>query len=179
MAGSISVTEATKLLTDSGTISAHSARQLSTVDRPISVAAVRRGFDDPVMGCFVVDASPSMKPFIDAVIKGQQLMINTLRASAKCRKGALYVGQWLFSGDTKILNPFSALKQAGSDAVVLLDRNRYRPQDGDGTALYATVFHVLQDMTANIAFALGQNIRTTFTIGLITDGEDNRGGVNP
>ncbi|HWD41738.1 MAG TPA: vWA domain-containing protein [Fimbriimonas sp.] len=140
---------------------------------------MRRGFEDPVMSCFLIDASPSMEPYTDAVIAGQRLAIDTLRGSAKCRKGALYVGQWLFSGEITLLNKFLLLEKSGSDAVPVLDPSSYRPQDGNGTALYATVLHVLQDMAANMAYALGQNIRTTFTIGLITDGEDNCGGASP
>ncbi|PIT04465.1 hypothetical protein TSA1_29685 [Bradyrhizobium nitroreducens] len=179
MSSQVSVSEATKTLVSSGTITTQAAVQLSQRNRTISVADIRAGFEDPTLGCFIVDASPSMEPYIDDVIAGQRQMIDILRASAKCRMGALYVGQWLFSNETTLLNPFSVLAQTGNDAVALLDKTRYRPQDGDGTALYATVFHVLQDMAANIAFALEQNIRTTFTLGLITDGEDNQGGAKP
>jgi hypothetical protein len=89
------------------------------------------------------------------------------------------MGQWLFSAGPTLLNPFTALNQNSNDAVILLDENSYRPQDGDGTALYTTVFQVLQDMAANIAYSISQHIRTTFTIGVITDGEDNRSDVRP
>jgi Mg-chelatase subunit ChlD len=34
-------------------------------------------------------------------------------------------------------------------------------------------------MAANIANAQQQNVKSNFTIGVITDGEDNQGGVDP
>jgi Mg-chelatase subunit ChlD len=61
----------------------------------------------------------------------------------------------------------------------LLDRQKYNPDAGDGTALYDSVFHVLQHMAVNIAHAYGQNLSTTFTIAVITDGEDNRSSIQP
>jgi hypothetical protein len=173
------VSQATQSLVTSGNMTPRVAAQLTQNDRSVRTADFARGFEDPVMSCFLIDASPSMEPYADAVIQGQQLMIKTLRGSAKCRKDALYVAQWLFSSNITMLDPFSILEKSANDSVSALDNKRYRPQDGDGTALYATVLHVLQDMAANIAYALGQNIRTTFTIGLITDGEDNRGGAQP
>jgi hypothetical protein len=173
------VSEATKQLLESGDISAEVASQLSRSDREIVVAGIKTRFEDPAMACFLIDASPSMEPYVDAVVEGQRLMVNTLRQSAKCRKGALYIGQWLFSGTSSLLNPFRPLSQGAADEVALLDQVNYRPQDGNGTALYQTVFHVLQDMTANIAYSLSQMVRASFTIGVITDGEDNRGGVYP
>jgi hypothetical protein len=179
MTSRLTVSEATKTLVSSGGISTGAASHLSKSDRTVAVADIKSGFEDPTLGCFVMDASPSMEPYTNDVIQGQRQMIDILRGSAKCRLGALYVGQWLFSTNVTVLNPFSPLAQNGGDSVTLLDKKHYRPQDGNGTALYATVFHVLQDMAANIAYALGQNIRTTFTIGLITDGEDNQGGAQP
>lgn len=175
----IALSQAASTLTAHGTLSQTVASQLSQGDRSIRVADVRRGFEDPVMACFVIDASPSMKPFRDAVIEAQHEMIEILRGSAKCRKNALYVAQWLFSNDATLLNPFQLLNSTGSDSVARLDTSSYRPEDGNGTALYITVFQVLQDMAANIAYALNNNIRSTFTIGLITDGEDNKGKVPP
>ena len=173
------VSQATTSLVNTGNMSRQVASQLMQTDRSVNVAELRRGFEDPVMSCFLIDASPSMAPYADAVIQGQNVMLSSLRGSAKCRKNALYVAQWLFSGDIKILNPFSPLQKAGPDSVAVLDATNYRPENGDGTALYATVLHVLQDMAANIAYAFGQNIRTTFTVGLITDGDDTRGGAQP
>ena len=173
------VSESVVAMVKAGTVSQRVASQLSQADRSVSVAAVKRGFEDPVMSCLVIDASPSMEPYRAEVIRGQHVAVSTLRGSTKCRKNALYMGQWLFSGTPTLLNPFTALNQNGGDSVVLLDQNRYRPEDGNGTALYTTVFQVLQDMAANIAYSISQHIRTTFTIGVITDGEDNRSDVRP
>jgi hypothetical protein len=179
MPNNVPVSQATTSLVKAGNMSQRVASQLVQTDRSVRVADLKRGFEDPVMSCFLIDASPSMDPYTEAVIQGQRTMVSTLRGSAKCRKDALYVAQWLFSSDIRLLNPFTLLDRSGTDAVAILDKQQYRPQDGNGTAVYATVFHVLQDMAANIAYALGQSIRTTFTIGLITDGEDNQGGAQP
>lgn len=173
------VSQAAQSLVASGSMSQQVATQLAQTDRQIPVTEIRRGFEDPVFSCFVIDASPSMQPFADAVIKGQQRAIDTLRGSAKCKKGALYVGQWTFSSDMNLLNSFSLLDRSKNDGVVLLDNVKYQPETGDGTALYNTVFHVLQHMAVNIAHAYGQNLRTTFSIAVITDGEDNRSDVAP
>lgn len=177
MPHSVSVSDATDQLLADGAISREAAGHLGT-GRTITVPEMKRGFEDVVMSCFLIDASPSMTPFVDAVVQGQHAALEALRGSAKCRKAALYVGQWLFSSDVKLLNPFTLLEKGGNDSVLLLGPNSYRPQDGDGTALYATVLHVLQDMAANMAYALSQHIRTTFTMALITDGEDNCGGAS-
>jgi len=173
------VSQAAEQMAKAGTVSQIVASQLSQADRSVKVADVKRGFEDPQMSCFVIDASPSMDPYRDAVIQGQQVMVNTLRGSSKCRKNALYVGQWLFSGTPALLNPFTTLNANGGDTVTLLDSKNYRPEDGNGTAIYDTVFQVLQDMAANIAYSTSQAIRTTFTIGVITDGDDNRSNIQP
>jgi hypothetical protein len=173
------VSQATKSLVATGNMSPQIASQLTQADRSIQVAEVKRGFEDPIFSCFVIDASPSMEPFTNAVIQGQQRAIETLRGSAKCRKNALYVGQWLFSSDITLLNSFALLDRSKNDGVSILDSQRYQPQKGDGTALYNTVFHVLQHMAVNIAHAYGQNVRTTFSIAVITDGEDNRSDIQP
>jgi hypothetical protein len=174
-----SISVATQSLVTSGNMSQSVASQLAQTDHAIQVADVKRGFEDPIFSCFIIDASPSMEPFCDAVLQGQHRAIQTLRGSAKCKKGALYVGQWLFSTDVTLLNSFALLDRAGSDSVRILDRQQYQPEIGDGTALYNTIFHVLQHMAVNIAHAYNQNLRTTFSVAVITDGEDNRSDIKP
>jgi hypothetical protein len=179
VAKGILVSEATKVLSDFGELSPESVRFLSQHDHEIPVTPVAGRNEEPAMACFVIDASPSMKPYTADVIAGQHILLDALRKSAKCRKDALYIGQWLFSGSYTLLNPLEPLSREGLDKIVPLDVQNYRPQDGDGTALHATVYEVLQSMVANIAFALGQNIITTFSITIITDGENNRPGADP
>jgi len=174
-----SVSQAAEAMARTGQVSQIVASKLTQSDRSVQVAEVKRGFDDPVMSCFVIDASPSMAPFRNDVIQAQHVMVNTLRGSAKAINNALYVAQWLFSGTATILNPFTILNPTGTDSVTLLDTANYKPDDGDGTALYTTVFQVLQDMAANIAYSYARNIRATFTIGVITDGDDNKPGALP
>ena len=174
---SISVSQAGQSLAASGNLSKPVAQLLATDDRPVQLANITRGFDDPVMSCFLIDASGSMTDYRNAVIQGQNMMLDTLRGSSKCRKKALYVAQYLFSTDSRPLNPFVQLDSGKNDPVVVLNSGNYSPSGG--TALYTTVYQVLQDMAANIAYALGQQIKATFTLGVITDGEDTEGGVDP
>ncbi len=173
------VSQAAAALAKPGILSQQVASQLSQTDRTLNVAEIKRGFDDPVASCFIIDASPSMYEYRDAVVQGQQVMVDTLRGSAKCRKNALYVGQYLFSSSPTLLHPFTILNPNAGDAVTILDAKRYRPEEGDGTALYETVFQVLQDMAGTLAYSFSNAIRTTFTIAVITDGEDNRSKVRP
>ena len=177
---SVSVAQAAQELADDGILSSDVSARLAENDHSVSVPEVRhQGFVDPQLSCFVIDASPSMSPHTDAVIAGQRTLIDTLRGSSICRKGQLYVGQWLFSSTIQLLNPLTTLAEQPGDAVPLLDRSTYRPQDGHRTALYEAVFQVLQNVAANIAHGVKQGVRSSFTIGLITDGLDTEGGTDP
>jgi hypothetical protein len=69
------------------------------------------------------------------------------------------------------------LNSKGKDSVSLLNQNSYKP-DGR-TALYKTVFQVLQEIAANIVYSYSKAISATFTIAIITDGEDTEKGVDP
>ena len=115
----------------------------------------------------------------DAVIEGQRIILDAWRGGSNCRKNALYVAQYLFSKEAQILNPFSQLAVNKNDNVVELDKSNYDPESGNGTALYQTVYQLLQDMAANIAFALNKQIKTKFTMTLMTDGDDTEGGTAP
>jgi len=138
---------------------------------------ILRGFEDPVMSCFVIDASPSMNPYTDAVIEGQQLMIKTLRGSAKCRKDALSVAQWLFSSDITLLNtgggyrwrggkiafkiPIRLRNRQRSKEMCALNRSIYKPVSGHANrtnnrrirALFAALF--LMELLLSISGAWG------------------------
>jgi hypothetical protein len=120
-----------------------------------------------------------MARYRDAVIQGQGIILDAWRGSSKCRKNVLYVAQYLFSRDSQLLNPFSLLDAGKKDQVAVLGTGNYDPNAGDGPALHQTVYQVLQDMAANIAYALSQRIKTTFTLTVISDGEDNIGGADP
>lgn len=174
---SVTVSQAAQSLAATGNMSKPVAQALANSDRAVQVANITRGFDDPVMSCFLIDASGSMADYRDAVIQGQNVMLDTLRSSSKCRKKALYVAQYSFAKDSTLLNPFVLLDASKSDSVVVLGSGNYAPTGG--TALHATVYEALQNMAANIAYALSQKIKATFTLGVITDGEDTEGGATP
>ncbi|MEK8021490.1 MAG: vWA domain-containing protein [Candidatus Parabeggiatoa sp.] len=136
-------------------------------------------FVDPVFACFVIDASPSMSPYRMDVIQSHPVMLDVLRESAKCKNDALYVIQYLFSGTSKQLHPFEKLDVQKKDAVVLLNQKNYDTNQGSGTALYDTVFELLQEMNATIEVCYDDGIPSTFSIGVITDGDDNVSKVKP
>lgn len=175
---SIKISDATNSLVKDGTISQTAANALTNQSRNVLVADVSMLYDDPVFSCFLFDESGSMKPYQQNVIDGQSEMIQILRNSHKCKKGALYVVQYLFADSVKVLNPFAILSPNGSDNVVVMNKGNYYNPDGY-TALYKSLFYLLQDMAANIANAQNNNVKSTFTIGVITDGEDNQGGIQP
>ena len=173
----MTVSQAATALAKQNVLSQHAASLLSQADRDVLVPNVENLMDDPVMSCLVMDASGSMSPYADAVIEGQGIAITTLRGSAKCRDNALFVSQYLFSDTPMRLHYYTPLSRNGSDEVVLLDTKNYSP---DGyTALYTTIFQVLQDMVATADYSLKKKVRTTFTVAVITDGEDNRSKVKP
>jgi Mg-chelatase subunit ChlD len=169
--------QAATQIAKAGVVSQHVASILSQNDRTVACAQRKPGLEDHRMSCFIIDASGSMKDCRDAVIQEQQKTITTLRNSSKCRRNALFIGQWLFSDTSTKLNPYTPLSTGGGDGVVLLDQSRYNPNGG--TALYKTVFQVLQEIAANIAYSLSKAFSTTFTIAVVTDGDDTEGGADP
>lgn len=174
----ISINEASKALVKQGTISQSVGASLESQPRSVEVADVSMLYDDPVFSCFLIDESGSMDPYKQSVIDGQDEMIKLLRSSHKCKKGALFVVQYLFSDSVEVLHPFTKLSSCDVDDVVLLKSGKHYNPDGY-TALYKSLFYLLQDMAANIANANNNNVMSTFTIGVITDGQDNQGGIQP
>ena len=175
----INTASASRTLLQQGSLSASAASALgATAARNVSVPNLNKVTTDPDFACFLIDASGSMEPYTQEVIDGQALMIDWLRESEKCQRGALFVVQYLFAEKPVLLNPFTELSASGNDDVVVLkDKGGYKPDHG--TALYKSLFHLLQDMAANIANAENQGLRATFTVGIITDGEDTENGVAP
>lgn len=133
--------------------------------------------EDPVFCCFIFDASGSMMPQRQAVIDSHPVLLDTLRKSAKCRTDSLYVIQYTFSSSAVMLNPFEKLDANKNDNVMALDINNYNPSGS--TALYQTIHKLLQDMAVSIDACEKDGIASTFTIAVITDGEDTEGGVYP
>jgi uncharacterized protein YegL len=173
----VNVAAAAGTLANQGTLSRPIAASLATNSRDVQVPDLSRLSTDPCFACFLIDTSGSMSPYRRDVIDGQHIMVDTLRASAKCKKGALFVVQYLFSDHVDVLNPFTQLGASAGDGVKLLDASTYDPKHG--TALYESIFYMLQDMAANIANAEANGVAASFTVGVITDGEDTEGGVQP
>jgi len=171
------VSSITNTLEKEGILSKETTDILSSQEREVEIPKLSGGvYEDQVFCCFAIDSSGSMHSYKDSVIESHPIMLDTLRKSAKCRHDALYVVQYLFSDITKLLNPFEKLDKDKNDSVVVLDQNNYEP-DGT-TALYKTVFHLLQDMSASIEHCYNEGVKSLFTIAVITDGEDNQGGID-
>jgi Mg-chelatase subunit ChlD len=174
------VSQAASALAQAGILTSAVASVLSQQDRLISIAKVQSHLEascDPVFWAVLMDASGSMAPYRHGLIEFQRGMIDELRSSQKCRHDALYIGQWLFSTMSTVLNAFTPLHRSGIDRVVLLDEHSYRP-DG-ATALYSTVFHVLQEVAGVIAYCINEGIRARFTLLVLTDGRDGASGLRP
>ncbi len=149
------------------------------VDRETEIPNFAEVTEDPVFACFVIDASPSMSPYRDDVIKSHPVMIDTLRASAKCKNDALYVIQYIFSKTPVRLHPFEKLDARQQDKVAVLNSSNYNPDKGDSTSLYDTVFDLLKEMSVCIEQGYEDGIKSTFSIAVISDGEDNTSKINP
>src|SRR3990170_558290 len=137
---SITITEATNALVKQGTLSRTAANSLATQSRTVQLADVSMLYDDPVYSCFLIDESGSMETYKQSVIDGQFDMIQILRSSHKCKKGALFVVQYLFSDSVKVLHPFSTLSSSGTDDVVVMRSGNHYDPDGS-TALYKSLFY--------------------------------------
>lgn len=175
---STNINEATKTLVSQGILSKTAANSLSYQSRTVQLADISNLYADPVFSCFLFDESGSMDPYKQAVLDGQAEMIQILRSSHICKQSALFVVQYLFSDSVKVLHPFTLLSASGQDKVVVLKSGDYY-NPSSTTALYSSLFYLLQDMAANIANAQSSGIKCTFTIGVITDGEDNHGEIQP
>jgi len=175
------VGEVAEELEDLGLLYRDSAQSLASISRTVKIANIPDPSmvqDELVFSCFLIDESRSMARYSREVIEGQSEMIDILRKSHKCKTGALFVVQYLFSDEMKVLNEFAQLSPSGGDGVVLLNSgNNYNP--AKGTALYRSLFYLLQDIAANYANAYDRCLPSSFTIGVITDGEDTRGRVQP
>jgi len=175
---SITLSMVLKTAEQEGLLSRRATTILSSQgDRQIPLPQMKPGFEDPIYAAIIVDNSWSMEPYQAAVIRGQNQLLSVLRASNKCKRKALLVGHYLFSGTVKPLNSFELLDVAGNDRVTVLDDSNYT--FADSTALYQAVFHVLQEMIGSIHATRNQGIAAQFNIALFTDGEDNVGGVDP
>jgi hypothetical protein len=175
----IDTSEASKILIKQGAVSPSIGGSLGNGSRQVEVPDVSQLYSQPIFSCFLIDSSGSMEPYAQSVIEGQNEMIQILRGSKKCRTDdALFIVQYLFSDEVKALHPFTQLSRNGKDRVVLLrNGNYYIP--GGRTSLYKSIFYMLQDMAANIANAHLAHVAATCTVGVITDGEDTEGGVQP
>lgn len=174
-----SVKDSVDQLIKEGLLSTESAKEMRhDADRIVKVPDLSNTYQDPVFSCFLYDSSGSMRICRDAVIASQPILLNALRGSAKCRHSALFVAQYLFSDNTHQLHGFRPLAQSPeSDNVTILDTHLYDPNGG--TALYKTIYSTLQDMIVIIESCSSSGLSPQFTIGLITDGEDNGEGVRP
>ncbi|OQW91787.1 MAG: hypothetical protein BWK78_03575 [Thiotrichaceae bacterium IS1] len=170
--------ETAKKLSENRILSPETVAVLDREDREIEVLDLPNLSEDPRFTCIVIDDSASMNPYRDDVIAGHATMLETLRESAKCKNDALYVIQYLFAEVPRQLNPFARLDAQKNDDVTVLDHSNYKA-DGSGTALYKTLYHLLQDLAMSIEHSFNQGVTSSFTIAVITDGEDNVGGVNP
>lgn len=165
-------------LREQGILSESVINSLERETRNVEVADISPSYTDRVFSCFLIDESGSMGPYKQSVIDGQHEMLEILRKSDKCKKDALYVVQYLFSDTAKALNPFSKLSPDGNDDVIILKSGDYY-KPNSSTALYKSIFYLLQDMVANIASVTDMGMTSTFTIGVITDGDDTDGGIEP
>ena len=169
--------ESANILKDQGTISKETAKVFGAKkNRKVEVPSIgRRG--DPIFQFILIDSSGSMQVCKQGVINSQPIMIDALRESSACKRKRLSVGQYLFNSTSQQLHSVTQLSTDKSDHVVLLDSTNYHP--AGSTALYSTVFKMLQDILVIIDSTNDQGVFARFGIAVITDGEDNEGGAKP
>ncbi len=144
---SVSIASVLADLEKDGVISAQSSAILKTQDREIPIPKIKVGFEDPVYAAIVIDNSPSMEPYRDAVIQSQNQLLQVLRGSALCRKNALLVAEYLFSGTLRQLKEFTPLDPSGNDEVPKLTTANYTFEPA--TALYQSVFPTVSEFVTS------------------------------
>jgi hypothetical protein len=170
-----------KNLEDAKVISPQTAKDFTPQDPAKSVCVPdMSGFKyDPVFTCILIDKSQSMASCQKDVLIAHREMINALRGSAITRYDSHCISQYLFAEDISPLGAATILAtKENMDEVVILDDKNYTP-DGGYTALYKSLYNVLQDVTALIESARDEGLSPKVTIGIITDGKDNQGEVDP
>jgi len=111
------------------------------------------------------------------VIEAHLIMINALRESAITRHDCHIITQFLFSTEISPMGEPKLLSKDGNDEVIILDDKNYIP-DGR-TALYNSLYSVLQELITCIDHARDEGLNPESTIALITDGEDTENGAEP
>lgn len=170
-----SVTLSTVLaeLQNDKTLSPQSVSILKNQDRQVPVPSIPPpGTEDPVYAAIVIDNSWSMEPYQDVVIQSQRKLLDDLRGSSLCRHKALLVAIYLFAEHLRQVKEFSALDPGGNDEVPRLDKNTYTFDNW--TALYQSVFRVLQDMATYLHFCRQEFVASQFDLAVFTDGDDNK-----
>jgi hypothetical protein len=158
-------------------ISPNSVSILRDQDRQVSVPIVPPpGTEDPIYAAIVVDNSLSMEPYQDVVIQSQRKLLDDLRGSSLCRKKALLIAQYLFAEHLRQLKEFTLLDAGGNDEVPKLDKQNYTFDSY--TALYQSVYQVLQDMATYLHFCRKEFVAAQFDLAVITDGEDNKSAIS-
>jgi hypothetical protein len=158
------------------TLSPNSVAILANQDRQVSVPTIPPpGSEDPVYAAIVIDNSWSMEPYQDVVIQSQRKLLDDLRGSSLCRHKALLVAQYLFAEHLRQLKEFSVLETGGNDEVPKLDKQTYTFDDY--TALYQSVYRVLQDMATYLHFCRQEFVASQFDLAVFTDGEDNKSEI--
>jgi|ERR1043166_2632388 hypothetical protein len=129
------------------------SKQLSTWDASKQQRWRQQHPDKQWLFHFVLDASPSMCPYADALVNAYNLYLRWLQRTASPMSMA----------ETRC---FSLRLQAGTmqalGSLPLLTRQTYRPEEGDGTALYNAIGDV-----CSAATQAGQHVLVLFT-----DGQD-------
>jgi hypothetical protein len=148
-------------------------------DREVAIPSLDDAAYDPIFTCIVIDQSGSMESCVNALLDSHPRMLDALRESAVTRNGAHFVSQYLFSGSITTLQDAEALSvKHSSDKVTVLTINNYKLK-WDGTALYDTLFDVLQDMLTLLQEARNEGLSPKLCIAVITDGEDNVSKTDP
>jgi hypothetical protein len=112
-----------------------------------------------------------MEDYVDEVVEGHQIMLESLRGSEMADKGVLYISQWLFASDTTLLQPFYPLSSDGTDSIVRLSRRNYCPNGR--TALYDAVAAAADSVIATVQAYKKDGMQSTVRLAIITDGKEN------
>jgi hypothetical protein len=161
-----------------GTISNSSAEFVArSRQQEISVPPLTKvKTDSIVFTTSLYDESGSMGNLKHAVIDCQPLLLETLRGSAVCKQGGLFVSQRAFHVNTRPLNHFEPLNSMGNDHVVRLSSSNYNPVD-QRTALYDAVHDALNEVLVNLDYAEEEGFLCKFILAVLTDGMDNESSI--
>ena len=127
----------------------------------------------PVYASLLIDVSGSMHEHTNDVILGHKEALSAIRGSLICKQKSLFLMQHLFNHESQLLNSLTRVDKSGNDAIIVLDKNNYRPHST--TALFDTLYEAINMICIEVnSLKVTRGKKPEIVIGVMTDGADTQ-----